>query len=53
MPLHSSPAGRRFGRTHGPMDVTDGAGDRLVRLPLVGMTRDDVARVAQAVAAAT
>ena len=54
VPLHSAPAGRRFGRAHGAMDVTDGAADRLLRLPLwVGMTPDHVARVAQGVAAAT
>jgi dTDP-4-amino-4,6-dideoxygalactose transaminase len=54
VPLHSAPAGRRLGRTHGPMDVTDAAGERLLRLPLwVGMTEGDVARVAQGVAAAT
>ena len=53
VPLHSAPAGRRFGRAHGPMDVTDGAAERLLRLPLwVGMTPDDVARVAAGVAAA-
>ena len=54
VPLHSAPAGRRFGRAHGPLDVTDAAADRLLRLPLwVGMTPDDVARVVQGVAAAT
>lgn len=54
VPLHSAPAGRRFGRAHGPMAVTDAAAACLVRLPLwVGMTRDDIARVAQGVAAAT
>ena len=54
VPLHSAPAGVRFGRVHGSLDVTDAAADRLVRLPLwVGMTQDDVARVAQGVAAAT
>jgi dTDP-4-amino-4,6-dideoxygalactose transaminase len=54
VPLHSAPAGRRFGRAHGPLDVTDAAAERLLRLPLwVGMTPDDVARVAQGVAAAT
>ena len=53
VPLHSSPAGRRFGRAHGPMDVTDAAAERLLRLPLwVGMTPADVARVAERVAAA-
>jgi dTDP-4-amino-4,6-dideoxygalactose transaminase len=54
VPLHSAPAGRRFGRVCGPLDVTDAAAEQLLRLPLwVGMTPDDVARVAQGVAAAT
>ena len=34
VPLHSSPAGRRFGRTVGSMDVTDLISERLLRLPL-------------------
>jgi dTDP-4-amino-4,6-dideoxygalactose transaminase len=34
VPLHDSPAGRRFGRVHGGMSNTDAAGDRLVRMPL-------------------
>jgi len=34
IPLHSSPAGRRYARTHGAMKVTDEITDRLVRLPL-------------------
>ena len=34
VPLHSSPAGRRYGRSVGAMDVTDAVSDRLVRLPL-------------------
>ena len=33
IPLHSAPAGRRFGRS-GELPVTDDVGDRLVRLPL-------------------
>jgi len=54
VPLHSAPAGRRFGRVHGPMAVTDAAAEQLVRLPLwVGITPGDVARVVQGVAAAT
>jgi dTDP-4-amino-4,6-dideoxygalactose transaminase len=54
VPLHSAPAGRRFGRACGRLDVTDAAADQLLRLPLwVGMTPDDVTRVAQGVAAAT
>jgi dTDP-4-amino-4,6-dideoxygalactose transaminase len=34
VPLHSSPAGRGFGRAHGRLDVTDTTADRLVRLPM-------------------
>lgn len=34
VPLHSSPAGLRFGRTAGEMAVTDDVSDRLLRLPL-------------------
>jgi dTDP-4-amino-4,6-dideoxygalactose transaminase len=34
VPLHDSPAGRRFGRPHGNMAVTTDVAARLVRLPL-------------------
>jgi dTDP-4-amino-4,6-dideoxygalactose transaminase len=34
IPLHSSPAGQRYGRVSGSMAVTDDTSDRLVRLPL-------------------
>ena len=34
VPLHDSPAGRRFGRTVGDLSVTDDTSRRLVRLPL-------------------
>ena len=34
IPLHSSPAGKRFARTHGSMAVTDRTSDTLLRLPL-------------------
>jgi dTDP-4-amino-4,6-dideoxygalactose transaminase len=34
VPLHSSPAGSRLGRTHGSLEVTDDLSGRLVRLPL-------------------
>jgi dTDP-4-amino-4,6-dideoxygalactose transaminase len=50
VPLHSSPAGLRYGRVHGPLDVTDSVSERLVRLPLwVGMTSGDAERVVAAV----
>lgn len=49
VPLHSSPAGRRFGRVVGEMDHTDRTSDCLLRLPLwLGMEEgvtDEVARV--------
>ena len=46
-PLHASPAGRRLGRVHGDMTHTESVAARLLRVPLwVGMTEDDVARVA-------
>lgn len=34
VPLHSAPAGKRYGRPHGALSVTDDVADRLVRLPL-------------------
>lgn len=34
IPLHSSPAGRRFGRAHGALDITDRTSASLIRLPL-------------------
>ncbi|MDR3514972.1 MAG: dTDP-4-amino-4,6-dideoxygalactose transaminase [Azospirillaceae bacterium] len=34
VPLHSSPAGRRFARSHGTLATTDDLSERLVRLPL-------------------
>ncbi len=38
VPLHSAPAGRRHGRAHGDLAVTDDIADRLLRLPMwVGM----------------
>ena len=41
VPLHSSPAGRKYGRASGTMRVTDAAADRLVRLPLwIGLERE-------------
>ena len=34
VPLHSSPAGIRYGRVHGELKITDEMAGRLVRLPL-------------------
>lgn len=45
VPLHSSPAGRRFGRTHGELPVTDDLSARLLRLPLwIGVDTEVVLR---------
>jgi dTDP-4-amino-4,6-dideoxygalactose transaminase len=52
IPLHSSPAGRRYGRTSGTLAHTDAASDSLVRLPLwIGLEsqQDHVMKVAQRV----
>jgi len=56
VPLHSSPAGQRYGRVSGSMSVTDECSARLIRLPLwVGMPLDVpemvVERVRESVAA--
>jgi dTDP-4-amino-4,6-dideoxygalactose transaminase len=49
VPLHSSPAGRRYGRTHGQLPVTENLSERLVRLPLwMGMTEPEQEQVAAA-----
>ena len=46
LPLHSSPAGRRLGRTAGELPVTDRASASLLRLPLwVGMSDEQVDHV--------
>jgi dTDP-4-amino-4,6-dideoxygalactose transaminase len=43
VPLHSSPAGKKYGRTFGPMDKTDSFSNRLVRLPLwAGMSEEQI-----------
>ena len=43
IPLHSSPAGEKFGRTVDDLFVTNEISERLVRLPLwSGMTEDDI-----------
>lgn len=50
VPLHSSPAGRRYGRTSGSLAVTDDVSARLLRLPLwVGMDNEAVQHVIDSV----
>lgn len=51
IPLHSSPAGRRFGRAVGSMAVTDDVSDRLVRLPLWTSLAEQLPIVLEAAAA--
>lgn len=46
VPLHSSPAGQRYARTHGSMEVTNAQSERLIRLPLwVGLTAEKQKRI--------
>lgn len=53
VPLHSSPAGQRFGRVEGPLAHTEEMAGRLVRLPLFAELGDaDVERVIEATRAA-
>lgn len=52
VPLHSSPAGMKYGRVHGSMHKTDSFSGRLARLPLwPGMSDDQISRVIQEVQA--
>lgn len=46
VPLHSSPAGQRYGRVHGELANTNSLAERLIRLPLwVGLTEAQQAMV--------
>jgi dTDP-4-amino-4,6-dideoxygalactose transaminase len=50
VPLHSSPAGRRYGRASGGLDVTNRVSVSLLRLPLwVGMSDAQIDHVVEAV----
>ena len=49
VPLHSAPAGRRFGRAVGDLAKTDDLSGRLVRLPLWIGLRDDLDIVADVI----
>ena len=52
IPLHSSPAGQRFGRFVGEDEFTTRESERLLRLPLYyGLSAEDVRRVIDAVRA--
>ena len=46
IPLHSAPAGKRFGRFHGTDEVTTRESDRLLRLPMYyGLSDEDINKV--------
>ena len=46
VPLHSSPAGQRFGRAHGDLSLTTSLSERLIRLPMwVGLSEAQQQRV--------
>jgi dTDP-4-amino-4,6-dideoxygalactose transaminase len=50
VPLHSAPAGLKYGRAHGDLAVTDRVSDCIVRLPLgSGMTHQEVSYVSSTV----
>jgi len=53
VPLHSSPAGRRYGRVHGDLIHTGQLSERIIRLPLwVGMSESEQIRVVDALRSA-
>lgn len=48
VPLHSSPAGHRYGKTHGDLDTTNRQSAKLIRLPLwVGLSKEQQDKVIQ------
>lgn len=51
VPLHSSPAGKKFARTFGPMHNTDNVGACLVRLPLYPRMGESISRVVERIQA--
>ncbi len=53
VPLHSSPGGLRYARTHGELSVTDSVSERVIRLPMwIGLTEGQQVHVAAALEAA-
>lgn len=41
VPLHSTPAGQRYGRSHGELPITNSVSERVVRLPLwIGLSEE-------------
>ena len=53
VPLHSSPAGKRYGRVHGTMEVTNKSSEQVIRLPLwIGLSEVQQESVVQELDAA-
>jgi dTDP-4-amino-4,6-dideoxygalactose transaminase len=53
VPLHSSPAGMRFGRAHGELPLTTSLSQRLFRLPIwIGLRENQQQRVCEVLGAA-
>jgi len=52
VPLHSAPAGRKFGRAHGVLQHTDQLSERLLRLPLWVGLEDQLQQVLAALGTA-
>ncbi len=52
VPLHSSPAGKRFGRTRGSLSLTTSLSERLIRLPMwIGLSVNQQQRVCEVLTA--
>ena len=52
VPLHSSPAGQRFGRAHGDLSLTTSLSERLVRLPMwLGLSETQQQRLCEVLTA--
>jgi dTDP-4-amino-4,6-dideoxygalactose transaminase len=53
VPLHSSPAGQRYGRVHGDLTHTNQLSERIIRLPVwIGMGESEQTRVVYALRSA-
>jgi dTDP-4-amino-4,6-dideoxygalactose transaminase len=52
VPLHSSPAGLRFGRSHGDLALTTSLSQRLIRIPMwFGLSEPEQQRVVDVLSA--
>lgn len=53
VPLHSSPAGLRYGRPHSSLEITSLQSERLIRLPLwVGLAEAQQEQIVEVLASA-